>query len=388
MVARRSIAGVDILAGQPSGLAKVALGLTVYNGERYLPYALESILGQNCRDFVIVVLDDCSSDGSVEIIRGYAAQDARVLAFRNPERNGLIGTWVKVFRLCQTHYPNHRYFAWCSDHDVLRPNWLGPLVDILDKRDDVVLAYPRTLHIDTKGRLLPRGGRPTLFDTENITDPFARFHHVNRHMMGAGNMIYGLFRSSILDRIGVYRAAVMPDRLAMLELSLHGHIYQTRPVSRLRRDTAPASIQRQKRSLFTPGTSRHAQRIPWYVSHAILFFRVYSLSDNRPQGCSRLQVGWMSLAILFWQFFAEMKKKRQRALKHVRGFLKRSSMGRVGASIGRTVRANPALHAPARGLKRLLQGRLSEVFGPFDQVPTHNAQRRSLSSPRHMSHDR
>jgi glycosyltransferase involved in cell wall biosynthesis len=324
---------------------KVALGLTVYNGEHYLPYALQSILDQRYSDFSVVVLDDCSSDGSYDLIRSYAAKDHRIMAFRSAERRGLISAWVKVFRLCQRHCPKHHYFGWCSDHDILRRDWLGPLVNVLDDHDDVVLAYPRTLHIDKKGHLQPRRGRPTLFDTGNIPDPLTRFGLVNRNMVGAGNMIYGLFRSDVLDRVGVYRSTVMPDRLVMIEISLHGQIHQVRQVSRLRRDTTPASIQRQRRSLFIPGRPYRALTLPWYLLHALLFLRVYLEPRNRPPGFGVGKIAWMSCAILLWQFNAEMRKKRQRALKHVRGFIKRR--------VGGIIRNDPSLHRMARLLKKM-----------------------------------
>jgi glycosyltransferase involved in cell wall biosynthesis len=304
------------LAGQSARLTtKVALGMTVYNGRRFLPTALESILQQQYRDFTLVILDDCSQDDSPEIIKRFAALDRRVVAFRNSERNGMIKTWVKVFRLCQDQCPNNRYFAWCSDHDVLRPNWLGPLVDVLDRKDDVVLAYPRTLHIDEEGHLLRKPHRPAKFATTNISDPLARFRFVNENMVGAGNMIYGLFRSEMLDRIGVYRETIMPDRLAMIELSLHGNIYQIPHVLRLRRETARPSIRRQKQSLFTPGKSSRAQTIPWYVWHALLFFQIYRRRANWPGRYSIFQVVSMSTAILLSQFSVEWRKKWKRTYK-------------------------------------------------------------------------
>lgn len=347
--------GVEALAGQAACFTtKVAIGMTVYNGHRFLPTALESVLQQQYRDFTLVVLDDCSQDESPKIIKRFAELDRRVLAFRNSARNGMIGTWVKVFRLCQERCPGHSYFAWCSDHDVLRPKWLGSLVDVLDRNDDVVLAYPRTLHIDEDGRLLGKPRRPAKFATTSISDPSARFRYVNENMVGAGNMIYGLFRSEALDRIGVYRETIMPDRLAMIELSLHGTIYQVPRVLRLRRETARPSIQRQKRSLFTPGKLTTARTIPWYALHALLFLCIYT-GPNRPVRYSLLQIVSMSTAILLSQFGAEWRKKSKRVYK---------SYKRLVSSIStRLAWAKPAVKHAQRLHKKCLRRVFGKSFG-------------------------
>lgn len=56
--------------------------LPVYNGERYLAEAMESVLAQTFADFEFVIVDDGSTDGSPDILARYAKQDARVRIFR------------------------------------------------------------------------------------------------------------------------------------------------------------------------------------------------------------------------------------------------------------------------------------------------------------------
>src|SRR5262245_18724614 len=63
--------------------AHIALGMTVYNGERYLAEALDAVFSQNYRDFTLVVLDDCSADRSTKILTDRASREPRMLCFRN-----------------------------------------------------------------------------------------------------------------------------------------------------------------------------------------------------------------------------------------------------------------------------------------------------------------
>ena len=62
----------------------ISLVITVYNRERYLSAAIESVLNQTFSDFELLVWDDGSSDRSVAIARSYAQQDKRVRVVAAP----------------------------------------------------------------------------------------------------------------------------------------------------------------------------------------------------------------------------------------------------------------------------------------------------------------
>ncbi len=66
---------------------QVSVVMPVYNGEKYLAEAIESILGQTFDDFELIIVDDCSTDGSAEIAREYAERDSRIKIVQR-ETNG------------------------------------------------------------------------------------------------------------------------------------------------------------------------------------------------------------------------------------------------------------------------------------------------------------
>ncbi len=69
----------------------VSVLMPVYNGERYLAAAMESILAQTFGDFEFLVIDDGSTDGSMGIAAGYARADARIRLLKNAREKGIAG---------------------------------------------------------------------------------------------------------------------------------------------------------------------------------------------------------------------------------------------------------------------------------------------------------
>src|SRR6185369_6371693 len=61
--------------------------MSVYNGERFLPQAIESVLGQSFRDFEFLIINDGSIDSSVALIGGY--KDPRIRLVHKSENIGL-----------------------------------------------------------------------------------------------------------------------------------------------------------------------------------------------------------------------------------------------------------------------------------------------------------
>jgi hypothetical protein len=86
-----------------------------YNHARYLPRCLDAILSQSFADFELVVIDDGSTDGSVELLEGYARRDARVRFSRNPKNQGVIATLNRALGMARGEY----VFGAASDDYVL-----------------------------------------------------------------------------------------------------------------------------------------------------------------------------------------------------------------------------------------------------------------------------
>lgn len=114
---------------------KVSIIMPVYNAERYLIEAIESLLGQTFRDFELLVVNDVSEDGTEAIVRRYAAKDTRIRLLQNSKGKGVAGG-------INTGLENARgeYIARADGDDINRPNRLEKQVEYLDRNPDIYLV--------------------------------------------------------------------------------------------------------------------------------------------------------------------------------------------------------------------------------------------------------
>jgi glycosyltransferase involved in cell wall biosynthesis len=259
---------------------RVIIGVPLYNGGAHVVEALESLLSQTYSDFALVMVDDCSTDGTQEVVSAYAAEDARIHFSRNDTRLGLVGNWRRTFELANELHPDLEYFAWGSDHDIWHPRWLEMLVPELDAHSEAVLAYPQMGTISESGQPLRR--KPPTLDTAGVDDPRKRAE-LTWQGGGFGYRIYGLFRARVLERCGVLRYVYMPDRLLLFELALHGQYREVPELLWHRRRTGGASVERQRAAFFPNRTPPLRFRARWFYSHsAILFWSLAVCGRARP----------------------------------------------------------------------------------------------------------
>lgn len=117
----------------------------VYNGLPYLRETIESILTQTYTDFEYLIIDDGSTDGSIECIRSY--HDPRIRFIRNETNLGTSETMNKGIALARTPY-----VARMDQDDVAMPNRLQEQLALLDGRADLVIVCSWEYGIDSKSR--------------------------------------------------------------------------------------------------------------------------------------------------------------------------------------------------------------------------------------------
>lgn len=83
---------------------EISVVMSVYNSRDYLKEAIESILNQTFKEFEFIIIDDGSTDDSIEIIRQYASIDSRIILIENESNIGLAGSLNKGIRRATGKY--------------------------------------------------------------------------------------------------------------------------------------------------------------------------------------------------------------------------------------------------------------------------------------------
>lgn len=82
----------------------VSVVMPAYNSERFIAEAIESVQAQTWKNWELVVMDDVSSDHTVDIVRSFAEKDPRIRLFENGNNLGAAGSRNRAFKLCHGDY--------------------------------------------------------------------------------------------------------------------------------------------------------------------------------------------------------------------------------------------------------------------------------------------
>lgn len=171
-----------------SSKCRVTVGIPVYNAMQHLPFALEAILKQSYDKLIILISDNCSTDGTYEFCCDIAKKDSRVVVTRNDSNVGAYENFILLINRCETEY-----FFWAASDDLFDKRFVERAVEVLDDASDagLVFCHFRILNhaTDNVGALIT--------PLPSASDSAARrlFH---RLINPNASLIYGLHRASVL----------------------------------------------------------------------------------------------------------------------------------------------------------------------------------------------
>jgi glycosyltransferase involved in cell wall biosynthesis len=176
----------------------VTIGLPVFNGERHLGEALESLLNQDYRNIEVLVSDNCSTDGTREICLQAARRDERVRYLRLDEAVPTLENFNRLPPLGRG-----TYFMWAAHDDVRERGFISSLVGVLEAEPKAVLAFSRFDNIDETGRTVRRYAEDwrKVF-SEPVFRQFWKFALADEGATQKANHMYGVMRRAELAAIG------------------------------------------------------------------------------------------------------------------------------------------------------------------------------------------
>lgn len=213
----------------------VSVVMPVFNGERFVAEALESLLGQSLRDIEVIAVDDGSTDATGAILAGYAARDARLRVITNP--TNLRQSFSRNAGIAASNSP---LVAMMDADDLALPDRLAVQKGFMDANPQVALSGCFSRRMDENG---------------------VQSHRIIRHPTNAEEVKARLlFRSCISHRSIIVRREVLEhhrysqDFPVSQDFDLFSRVTREHKVANLPRvlmaaRTHPEQISRSKREL-------------------------------------------------------------------------------------------------------------------------------------------
>lgn len=191
----------------------VTVGVPVYNGEKYLDAALRSLHEQTFTDFIVIIGDNASTDGTEEIARRWCSRDERFSYLRNAENIGGARNSNKLLALAESPM-----FRWAYHDDLSAPELLERAVGALEDRPDSVGAWLRLVLIDENDQRIGQHGDSDI-DLASPS-PHERLEVLLRRSVG--QVAQGLLRTEVARQAGGATAHVAGEMVLPLSLALRG----------------------------------------------------------------------------------------------------------------------------------------------------------------------
>ena len=194
-----------------------------YNHARFLQERIESVLNQSFTDIEVILLDDCSSDNSREIIKSYEGHPKVSHVILNDENSGsTFKQWHKGFNLARGEY------IWIAESDdVAHPDFLKTLLHQISGDKDIVLAASAITLIDEDSNVIgyasiSKSNHPRKYDSKQ----FIRENLLlGNHLLNASSAI---FRKDVLRYLpDTYsRLTASGDYLFWVEIAHRGKVIE------------------------------------------------------------------------------------------------------------------------------------------------------------------
>ena len=174
-------------------LLKLSVIMPVYNAEKHIGEAVSSILNQTFGEFEFIIIDDCSTDSSYELLQCFAKDDGRIKLYRNIKNSKISYTLNRAMRIA-----SGEYIARMDADDISLPERFSVQLEYLDNHRHVSLVGASVYYIDDSGN--PVGCRDSICGSsliESIIELRSPIAHPT-----------WMFRRKEFEKIGGYREVV------------------------------------------------------------------------------------------------------------------------------------------------------------------------------------
>lgn len=141
----------------------VSICIPTYNHERYLAEALQSVVDQTFTDFEVLVIDDCSADGTAAVARDFARRDQRISVQVNDSNRGMVPNWNHCLAQARGRYVKFLF----GDDRLTVADALEKMVAAMEQSPAIVLASSARMIIDDQSHVV---GTDSYFKEDFVAD--------------------------------------------------------------------------------------------------------------------------------------------------------------------------------------------------------------------------
>jgi len=169
------------------------IGMPVYNGEKLVARAIQSIIDQSYSNWQLVISDNNSTDQTPEICRNFAAKYKNIKFIKQPKNLGPAENFLYLLRLAETPL-----FVWAAHDDFWHKNFLKSCIQELTRNTTTGMAFSNILEIDDNNQqkrihCLDRfAGKPT--PTKIVK------YILEDEYLGKANPIYSVYKTQIIKQ--------------------------------------------------------------------------------------------------------------------------------------------------------------------------------------------
>lgn len=192
-------------------MSKVSVLMTTYNRAEFLSKAIDSVIFQTFKDWEFVIIDDCSTDNTEEIIKEYMKFGLPIKYVRNEENLGVVKSRNLALSLCSGKY----VAVLDSDDEWIDKEKLQKQAEFLDKNLDYVLCGGNTIVINEKGE---KTGEIKYAGSDE---------EIRKKILLSNQFIHScvMYRKKVADQVGGYgNYGVGEDYDLFLKMGLQGKL--------------------------------------------------------------------------------------------------------------------------------------------------------------------
>ncbi len=201
-------------------MPRLSILIPAFNARDFISQTINSVLAQTYTDWELIILEDRSTDSTLQIGKEYSAKHPeKIKVYQNEKNLGMLENWNKGISLCKSEL-----FVKLDADDIWMPEFLQKSITILEKYPEVGLVFTKYLNIDERDAIIS--------DSEIILPDFANekpFSTIPLVQMGEDKMLsfpilrqgLSVMRRNIFEEIGKYRYLLSKETQAATDTEFY-----------------------------------------------------------------------------------------------------------------------------------------------------------------------